>query len=318
MLRPVAPFLLTFLLATPSPAQSVNPPSAPASSEVKPSPAAVTAPAPPPTPVAPSAQAAPEEPRPDAPPPPEPEPPPSPSDPVPAVIPPTAPAQAPPRLVRKEYETPPRDEAADGRDPRPLRVFDFAVELDLGANQRFGGASSFESQERLGVAYGASFWLALDELVALGLELEHVGLGSARDENGANVLNAEWAATSAALSGRFVPWKSADWEPFVALRVGLALQHVEADGVRPQASPFESPRVFSCEETDGPGLALGGGVGAALGLGERLRLLGRLDADGHRLTSEAVGGCAVGVGASTSVSLGIGLVYGFDASNRAR
>jgi hypothetical protein len=59
-------------------------------------------------------------------------------------------------------------------------------------------------------------------------------------------------------------------------------------------------------------MALGGGGGAAWLLGPRVQLIGRVDASAHRMQGDWLGGCAAGIGSVTSVSVGLGLAYGFE------
>jgi hypothetical protein len=162
------------------------------------------------------------------------------------------------------------------------------------------GSEAYASESTLGVVYGVGLWITAFEGAKLALELDHIGLGSGTAQSGTNLVTADYAVTSAWLAGRFVPWSSFDVETFVSLRVGLAVQHIDATGAR-QGPALEPPRSFSC------------GLGAAFALGSSLSFVTRLDASGHQLTSDPVGACAVGIGSSTGLGLGIGLAYGFDA-----
>lgn len=237
---------------------------------------------------------------------PPPDPPPEPATPPdvpPPAAPPPAPALAPQELTR--------DEGVEGAAVRPSREHDFFVELDLALNTRLGSAAGFREQERIGAAFGGGFWLlALDQL-ALGLEISHAELGRGSDQEDQELVSVEYSATTAWLGGRFTPWKLGELEPFIALRAGLALQHVDAEGLRQVGSDLSPPRGFACTDVDGPSLAVGAGLGASLGLGPRVRLIGRFDASAQQLTGDLVGGCAVGVGSAASLAFGLGLSYGF-------
>jgi hypothetical protein len=292
---------------------------------------AAPAPPEPPAPEPPAAAApaapAPNSPAADAPPPgaqaPEPAPVPvipgPPAAPEPAPPPAAAPA-APPPPVSPSQSTlplepePPQDGGVARAPARPKGRGDFSLELDVGLNVRLGEASSFQEEESVGGAYAAAFWLNLVEEAALGLELQHSQLGRGEDQRGPNLVNVEFSATTAWLSGRFVPLRSGSFEGFVALRAGLALQHVDADGVRQRGAPLEPAVGFTCNELDGPSIAFGGGLGARFGVGPGFSLVTRIDGNAHRLSSERIGDCAAGVGSSTSVGAGIGLAYEFGGS----
>lgn len=238
--------------------------------------------------------------------PPDSEPPPAP----PPASPPPAPTPEPPtRLLPHELERP-EDEQAQGFSRLPERRL-FLFELALGMNTRLGDAEAFERQERHGAVYAAGLWLNLFERAALGLELEQVGLGQATDQSGANLLSVDYSATTAWLGARFVPLRTREVDAFVALRAGVALQHLSAAGVRQLGSGFEPATSFSCRETASPAAALGAGIGASWGLGPRVRLLGRFDATARRLSDDVLGDCAVGIGSATSLAFGLALAYNF-------
>jgi hypothetical protein len=202
------------------------------------------------------------------------------------------------------------DEQAQGFSRLPERRF-FLLELALGVNTRLGDAEGFQHEERHGVLYAAGLWLNPFQRAALGLELEHVGLGRATNQSGANLLTADYSATTAWLGARLVPLRTREVDAFVALRGGLALQHVSAAGVRQLGSAFEPAVAFSCSETASPAVALGAGIGASWGLGPRVRLLGRFDATAQRLSDARLGDCAVGMGSVTSLAFGMALAYSF-------
>lgn len=233
----------------------------------------------------------------------------TPLDVPPPAAPPPAPALGPQELTR--------DDGIEGAAVRPSREHDFFVELDLALNTRLGSAAGFREQERIGAAFGGGFWLrALDRLV-LGFEISHAELGRGSDQKDQELVSVEYSASTAWLGGRFTPWKLGELHPFIALRAGLALQHVDAEGLRQVGADLSPPRGFACTDIDGPRLAVGGGLGASLGLGPSVRLIGRFDASAHQLTGGLVGGCAVGVGSAASIAFGLGLTYGFGGSSAA-
>lgn len=189
---------------------------------------------------------------------------------------------------------------------------DFNFELNFGVNGRFGEASGYSSSEGLGAAYGAGFWFGLSDRIGLGLELLRTDLGRASAHNGQNFVTAEYATTAALLGARIFAIDVRDVRLFAALRLGLALEHVSASGVRALGTPLEPATAFDCSGTHGPAFALGAGIGALLHLNSHLDFISRLDGRAEQLTSDVVGGCAAGVGSATSLSLGVGLAYGFD------
>jgi hypothetical protein len=180
-------------------------------------------------------------------------------------------------------------------------------------NARLGEPGGYSSQEALGAAYGLGLWIRALDRALFGLEVSHSGLGQATAQNGQNLLLADYSSTTAWLGGRFVPWENQDVAFFVSLRVGLALEHVDATGTRQLRSALEPATPFECKETRGPAFALGGGVGANVRLGQHIELVPRFDAYGEQLTSDELGGCAAGIGSVMNLMLGLGVAYGFDA-----
>jgi hypothetical protein len=179
-------------------------------------------------------------------------------------------------------------------------------------NGRLGRAAGYSQDRGLGVVYGAGLWLSVARATALGLELVRADLGAGSAASGQSRLNAEYSLTGAWLGARFAPWQAEQFRLFVALRLGLALEHVTAYGVRQPGSPFETATAFECSGTHGPAFGIGGGAGVIFRVTSRLDLVTRFDAHGEQLTSDTVGRCAAGVGSATSLSLGLGLAYGFD------
>jgi hypothetical protein len=194
--------------------------------------------------------------------------------------------------------------------PAP-RARDSGLELDIGLNTRLGRNGSYSHEQAYGGNYGFGAWVGLVPHVELGIELTRTELGHVSSERGRNLVWAEYDVTTLWVGGRFEPWRSKDVATFVALRLGLGAQSVDARGTREQPQTLAPASAYACSETEGPGVALGGGGGAALLLGPRVQLLARLDASAHRLENGWLGGCAVGIGSVTSVSVGLGLSYGF-------
>jgi hypothetical protein len=274
-----------------------------AAAEAAPAPAPAT----PPAPTAPEPEPAPPSTAPAPPAPAETEPPAPPtSEPAP-----TAPAVAPTPESGHAPAVPPEREQSPAPASHP-RERDFGLELDLAFNARLGEQGSYSEDRGYGALYGAGAWLRAVEHVELGLELTRTELGKVENERSPNLIWAEYGVTSLWFGGRFEPWRSNDVALFVALRVGYGLQDVSARGVLQEPGGLAPAGSFSCSETGGGGVALGGGAGAALFLGPRIQLVGRLDATAHRLTSDRLGSCAPGIGSVTSLGLGLGLAYGFE------
>lgn len=179
-------------------------------------------------------------------------------------------------------------------------------------NGRLGEASGYRDNEGLGAAFGAGFWLAASERVALGLELLRADLGRASANNGQNFVTAEYASTALLLGARLFAFETQQTRLFAAIRVGLALEHVSAYGVRTNGSLLEPATAFDCSGTHGPAFALGAGLGGVVHLNSHLDFVGRFDGNVQQLTNDVVGGCAKGVGSAPTLSLGVGLAYGFD------
>lgn len=304
-MRRFAVSLVVSCLVRPVAAQTPpkEPASAPASPESGAQPAApphepAPVAAPEPAPLPPSVEPARSEP--EEPPTAEPPPPPPPT--APELAPTPEPAHAPP--VPPEREPPPEP----GSRPRPR---DLGVEVDLALNARLGEQGAYDDDEGLGALYGAGVWLRAVEHVELGLELTHTGLGRVQSERSPNLVWAEYGVTSLWLGGRFEPFRSNDVALFIALRLGYGMQDVSARGVLQEPGGLAPAGSFTCSETGGGGVALGGGAGAALLLGPHVQLVGRLDATAHRLTSDRLGSCAPGIGSVTSLGVGLGLAYGF-------
>lgn len=233
------------------------------------------------------------------------EPPPEPAAPPPA----PPPSQAAPSLVPKLH----LDEGVSATRDSGLRERgELGLELDLGMNLRLGSAAGFPREVTLGAVYGGALWIHAFEKASLGLGVQHAELGRGTAESGANLISVEFAATTAWLLGRLVPFRTRNVDGFVTLRAGLAIEHIDADGVRQAGASLDPPRSFSCNEVAGPGMAFGGGIGARFALGPRASLITRLDGNAHQLRGDVISGCALGVGSTTSVSFGLGVAYDFN------
>jgi hypothetical protein len=191
------------------------------------------------------------------------------------------------------------------------------VEATLHLGSRMGdSANGFDEEARAGLGFELAGLLALTPEFAFGLRVVRSDLGTATAVGGQDALNADYASTLLGLGGRFFPYRTSNVELFVNLGVGLAWQDVTATGLRDDVTI--APAVpFECSGVDGPGLALGGGVGGAFRLGGELWFVGKLEGSGQRLTSNVVGECVVGIGSATLVQGGLGVLYAFDLGEDA-
>ncbi len=207
--------------------------------------------------------------------------------------------------------------AAPRRFGRNYDALPLTLEVRLGLNTRL--SSSFDgsaNEELLDSTFALAGYLAWSPDYALGLELEHAGLGRVRGASDESSLDAEYSATGAWLAARVFPWRSERWDVFVNLRLGLVFQHVDALGTRQTSNSIAvPPSAFSCTEWDGPGLGLGGALGADYRVSRHFSVLSRVDATGERLSGDVLGTCADGIGSVTTVSGTVGIAYEFETSH---
>ena len=146
----------------------------------------------------------------------------------------------------------------------------------------------------------------------LGLGVKRADLGEISATAGVSTIDAGYATTALEIGMRAFPFRSRDWDIFVGLRTGLAWQDVEATGLEQLGTMPDSAVPFQCSGVSGPGFALGAEVGVGFRLSPYLWLLGTVDANGYRLSSDTVNDCVPGIGAIATVSGGLGLLYAFD------
>ncbi len=207
----------------------------------------------------------------------------------------------------------PRERSDAWRDGHAL-----GIEGLVGLAARIGSINDgFGDEEHFDTALQLSGWLSLSSEWALGLELEHSGLGRATATEGLNSVSVEYDVTYLWLGARVFPWRSDMAEVFLNMRVGLGWESLDANGTRDQLPTTAAPQIYSCSATDGPGLGFGAGLGGAYHFGPKLSVVGRVDGMGRRQTSEFIDDCAIGSGAVTSVNFGAGLMYVFDLGDDA-
>jgi hypothetical protein len=186
------------------------------------------------------------------------------------------------------------------------------LELDAGFGGRLSSSAAFRRDEQLDFLYGLSGWIELPPSFAFGLGVERVGLGTVSSTSTAPSLRADYDATVFLLGVRAAAWRSELLRAFVELKVGAAVQTLEADGVRQDAAAPVPSGVFVCDATSGPHFALGGGVGAELLIAPRAAFVGTVGGSAYRLDGDVVGECAPGVGSTASLSARLGFAYHFD------
>ena len=230
----------------------------------------------------------------------------APAEPAPALPPSASPAARP-----RSDSAPPASAFARDFDALPL-----TLEVRFGFNARLGSSFDASAHEQLlDTAFAIGGYLAWSPEYALGLEVEHSGLGRVRGLSGQNSIDAEYSVNSAWLAARVFPIRRERLDVFVNLRLGLAMQQVSALGTRITSDSITVPATsFSCSESDGPGIGLGGAVGVAYRLARHVSFVSRVDATGERLSGDQLGTCADGIGSVASISGTLGLAYEFDTA----
>ncbi|HEY3497160.1 MAG TPA: hypothetical protein VGK73_20830 [Polyangiaceae bacterium] len=306
--------------AEPAPTPPAEAPSSPASPSP---PASPDVPAPAPDPGAPAQQPAPPDQSVQGPPPAPAPAPPSPGASIPAEAK-QLPAEAaqtpegeakskpvPPANERGRVEKPAADPWQDGHA--------LAIELSGRVSGRLNAASVVaDYEERAGLGIDGTAWLTLSPQYVVGFGVRRADLGDIAITEGANTIDAGYATTAIQLGMRAFPFRSRDWDVFVGLRAGLAWQDVNATGLQQLGTMPDSAEPFACSGVSSPGFAFGAEVGAAFRASSRLWLTGTVDMNGYRLSSDVVGECVPGIGAITTVSAGLGLLYAFDLGREAK
>ena len=176
------------------------------------------------------------------------------------------------------------------------------------------GPSGIEpaEEERFGAGFEGSVWYTLTREYVMGLGVTHSDLGNVTAGSGTDGFDADYGVTALYLGARAFPWRSKSAEIFLGLRVGLGWQAVEAIGVRTLEPNVAPPTTYTCDGVSGPGVAFGAGIGGALRLGRQAWLTGHLDANAYKMTSDVVENCVVGIGSTTTLGFGAGILYAFD------
>lgn len=192
------------------------------------------------------------------------------------------------------------------------------VEGTFRVGGRFGSANALsDSEEHAGLGFDLGLWLRLAEEYAFGFSVKRADLGAIALTQGEATLNAGYATTALELGGRAYPVRGRQAELFLGLRVGMAWQDVNATGLRPSLD-LQPPQAFECSDVGGPNFALGAEVGGSWRLTHALWLTGNVGFDGYALSAGQVGNCVAGVGSTTALSVGGGLLYTFDLGGERR
>ena len=199
---------------------------------------------------------------------------------------------------------------------RDFRALPLTLEARFGFNARLG--SSFDDatdEEHWGASYAFASYFAWRPEFALGLELDHSGLGRVRALTDQTSVDNEYTATGAWLGARVFPMRSERFDFFVNLRVGMVWQHVDSLGTRTLSSSITEPaQSYSCADWDGPGIGMGGGLGLAYRLGRHFSFVSRIDLNGVRLNDGSLGTCADGIGSVATLGGSVGLAFEFETA----
>jgi hypothetical protein len=268
--------------------------------------------------VTPDGSAPTEAPPPEAPPAPAPPPqtPPPPAEPTPPVT--TAPVSGPyyqPTVAPTAGAGASGEEAA--ADPPPETTLGF--ELAGGLQTRLGDGEDYGYASRApgGVVFGPGIWLSPARLWSVGLLYRRAGLGTDRSGPGETSLTVHRQQDTLWGAGRAYPWRTDSMGIYVLLELGMSWQHANADGSRVTTEFLRPAETYACSASDGPGFALGGGLGFDVDLEKNLSFVTQLEATAHRHTSEPIDGCAPGSGSVTTIGASIGFAYKLDLAPRA-
>jgi hypothetical protein len=200
--------------------------------------------------------------------------------------------------------------------PPPLHGWQLGHGLGIEGTFRVGGRfgstnEAADSEERAGLGFDLGLWLRLAEEYSFGFAVKRADLGGTALTQGESIVNAGYATTVLELGARSYPVRGRQAELFLGLRVGMAWQDVNATGLRPSLD-LQPAVAFECSDVGGPNFALGAEVGGSWRLTNALWLTGNVGFDGYALSAGRIGNCVAGVGSTTALSFGGGLLYTFD------
>jgi hypothetical protein len=199
-------------------------------------------------------------------------------------------------------------------EPPPPPERTLGPQISAGLSTRLGGdTSGIPDDEPVDLTYGLGVWFAPVRLWSVGLSYQRLGLGGGETSAGNGGIAVQREVNTFWAGGRAYPLRSDTIGMYVALALGASWQEVSANGSRESPTGgVNPPESFSCSASDGPGFALGAAIGLDVDMERNIAFLAQLDASGHRLTSDPIGGCAPGSGSVTGVGAQIGFMYRFD------
>ncbi len=241
--------------------------------------------------------------------------PPAAAAPPPAAAPPAQPA---PAFAPTTQPAPTADQGAGAGAKKaehpPERTL--GVEVDAGTNARLDGTPAGYSQhESVSLAYGAGVWFAPERLYSLGLSFARTGIGSESSSPIGNSVSVSRDLNTLWVGGRAYPLRNDKIGLYIQLNLGASWQHLQASGTTVTSNQMvATAHPFECSATQGPGFAIGGGVGADVDLDNHFAFLANAGFSAHRLSNNAsdLGGCAPGSGSVTNLAAQIGFMYRFD------
>jgi hypothetical protein len=168
-------------------------------------------------------------------------------------------------------------------------------------------------EEAIDSAIGLGAWVIPKSSWALGLAVEHIGLGKdhyATDPRG-QTMNVSYAVDTLWIGGRF--YFSEERPAFyLGLAAGPALPRIRASGTRATTNEFtEPPQPFQCSATGSVGGAAGVSAGVEFDIGNAWSFVSEARGTAHFLGKSTVDGCAPGSGTAIGGSLRIGIAYRF-------
>lgn len=211
-----------------------------------------------------------------------------------------------------------QDENAGVGEPVSRKTRGSELSLELGGAMQMGAHFPEDSQARnveeaIDGAIGLGVWVVPISRWALGVAVEHIGLGKdhyATDSRG-QTMNASYAADTLWIGGRL--YFSEERPAFyLGLAAGPALPRVRASGTRATTSEFAlPPEPFECSATGGVGGAAAASAGVEFDLGDAWSFVSEARGVAHFLEKSTIDGCAPGSGSAFSGSLRIGIAYRF-------
>ncbi|MCC6903497.1 MAG: hypothetical protein IT377_31300 [Polyangiaceae bacterium] len=229
-------------------------------------------------------------------------------------LPPPAPAPVFGPPVQPAFPPGAMDASPDDERTQPPPETTLALELDVGVTGRLGGSSDYDLRrdQSSGMVFGPSVWFAPARLWSVGLAYEHATLGVDRSEAAANTVDVKRSLDAVWVRGRAYPWRTDDVGLYVGLGLGASWQTARGTGTQANGDFVQPSRPFSCSATDGPGFALGGGLGLDVDMTRSLAFVVGVDAAAHRQSGDTIEGCAPGSGSITAVGARLGFAYRFD------